>query len=84
MGDLTKGTADDLSDSMLGISAVRLGSSSPCLSVILVQEAYSIAKALWLSGPLCHLVPSLQTECYSTEDTLYQNLTPEGKLYPSL
>ena len=37
-----------------------------------------------LSGPLCHLVHSLQTEHYSTEDTLYQNLTPEGKPYPSL
>ena len=37
-----------------------------------------------LSGPLCHLVRSLQTERYSAEDTLYQNLTPEGKLYPSL
>ena len=37
-----------------------------------------------LSGPLCHLVHSLQTERYSTEDTLYQILTPEGKLYPSL
>ena len=37
-----------------------------------------------LSGPLCHLVRSLQTERYSTEDTLYQNLTPEGKLYLSL
>ena len=38
----------------------------------------------YMLGPLCHLVRSLQTECYSTEDTLYQNLTPEGKLYPSL
>ena len=37
-----------------------------------------------MSGPLCHLVCSLQTEHYSTEDTLYQNLMPEGKLYPSL
>ena len=37
-----------------------------------------------LSGPLCHLVRSLQTECYSAEDTLYQILTPEGKLYPNL
>ena len=37
-----------------------------------------------VSGPLCHLVRSLQTEHYSTEDTLYQYLTPEGKLYPSL
>ena len=37
-----------------------------------------------LSGPLCHLVCSLQTECYFTEDTLYQYLMPEGKLYPNL
>ena len=37
-----------------------------------------------MSGPLCHLVCSLQTERYSAEDTLYQNLTPEGKLYPTL
>ena len=37
-----------------------------------------------LSGPLCCLVHSLQTECYSAEDTLYQYLMPEGKLYPSL
>ena len=37
-----------------------------------------------VSGPLCHLVHSLQTEHYSTEDTLYQNLMPERKLYPSL
>ena len=29
-----------------------------------------------LSGLLCHLVRSLQTERYSAEDTLYQNLTP--------
>ena len=27
---------------------------------------------------------SLQTERYSAEDTLYQYLMPEGKLYPSL
>ena len=37
----------------------------------------------YLLGPLCHLVHSLQTEHYSTEDTLYQYLTPVGKLYPS-
>ena len=37
-----------------------------------------------VSGPLCHLVRSLQTERYSTENTLYLCLTPEGKLYPSL
>ena len=36
-----------------------------------------------LSGPLCHLVCSLQTEHYSAEDTLYQNLTPWWKQYPS-
>ena len=36
-----------------------------------------------LSGPLCHLVCSLQTECYSAEDTLYQLLTPWWKQYPS-
>ena len=43
------------------------------------------ACSIWgLSGPLCHLVRSLQTERYSTKDTLYQILTPEGKLYPSL
>ena len=36
-----------------------------------------------LSGPLCHLVRSLQTERYSAEDTLYQNLTPWWKQYPS-
>ena len=43
-----------------------------------------IIGSCYMLGPLCHLVRSLQTECYSTEDTLYQNLTPEGKLYPSL
>ena len=43
-----------------------------------------IGKWWCMSGPLCHLVCSLQTECYSTEDTLYQNIMPEGKLYPSL
>ena len=36
-----------------------------------------------LSGPLCHLVHSLQTERYSAEDTLYQNLMPWWKPYPS-
>ena len=36
-----------------------------------------------VSGPLCHLVRSLQTERYSAEDTLYQNLTPWWKPYPS-
>ena len=36
-----------------------------------------------VSGPLCHLVRSLQTERYSAEDTLYQNLTPWWKQYPS-
>ena len=41
-------------------------------------------EGLSVSGPLCHLVCSLQTECYSAEDTLYQNLMPEGKPYPSL
>ena len=29
-----------------------------------------------MSGPLCHLVHSLQTVCYSTEDTLYLCLRP--------
>ena len=43
----------------------------------------NITLRLSLSGPLCHLVRSLQTECYSTEDTLYQNLTPWWKPYPS-
>ena len=38
---------------------------------------------LHVSGPLCHLVRSLQTERYSAEDILYQFLTPVGKLYPS-
>ena len=37
-----------------------------------------------MSGPLCHLVHSLQTERYSSEDTLYQILKPEGNTYPSL
>ena len=36
-----------------------------------------------VSGPLCHLVRSLQTERYSAEDTLYQTLTPWWKPYPS-
>ena len=36
-----------------------------------------------LSGPLCHLVHSLQTKHYSVEDTLYQLLTPWWKQYPS-
>ena len=45
---------------------------------------WDVIGSRYMLGPLCHLVRSLQTECYSTEDTLYQNLTPEGKLYPSL
>ena len=36
-----------------------------------------------VSGPLCHLVRSLQTEHYSAEDTLYQTLKPWWKPYPS-
>ena len=36
-----------------------------------------------MSGPLCHLVCSLQTERYSAEDTLYQLLTPWWKQYLS-
>ena len=44
----------------------------------------TLEEKLHVSGPLCHLVCSLQTERYSAEDTLYQYLMPEGKLYPSL
>ena len=42
-----------------------------------------LAEEWYLSGPLCHLVRSLQTEHYSAEDTLYQPLTPWWKPYPS-
>ena len=31
-----------------------------------------------MSGPLCHLVCSLQTVCYSAEDTLYLCLKPRA------
>ena len=61
-----------------------------------IQEPYlhpDLQATLWLqsfirlfsilSGPLCHLVRSLQTERYSAEDTLYQNLMPWWKPYPS-
>ena len=52
--------------------------NNPQGAYLMVEDTYNV------SGPLCHLVCSLQTECYSIEDTLYQNLMPEGKLYPSL
>ena len=53
----------------------HITSSSECMS--------QLEHWLGLSGPLCHLVRSLQTEHYSAENTLYQTLKPWWKPYPS-
>ena len=63
---------------------VVLGGGTWKVKCVPATTARAAAASGTLSGPLCHLVRSLQTEHYSAENTLYQNLTPEGKQYPSL
>ena len=69
----------DRKDNVLGIwKREKVSSYSTFMYLIYVFHWFNS-----LSGPLCHLVRSLQTERYSAEDTLYQNLMPWWKPYPS-